>query len=123
MGVNSATSLVRPHSVQMRTPGGNFGFGPGLLRVWVTDSTVASRMQWLHSYHEQGPTAYIERVCRCAPRCSLAAGVPAFADRGQALRELARPPGFQTAGWPRGSARLPDSRRVICRLLTSLSKG
>src|SRR5215831_17241179 len=40
MGVNSATSFVRPHSVQMRTPGGNLGFGPGLPRVRRTDSTL-----------------------------------------------------------------------------------
>jgi hypothetical protein len=37
MGVKSATFFVRPHSVQMRTPGGNLGFGPGLLRVGMTD--------------------------------------------------------------------------------------
>src|SRR5262249_16786163 len=35
--------LRRPHSVQIRPPGANAGFGPGLLRAWVTDSTVASR--------------------------------------------------------------------------------
>jgi hypothetical protein len=64
MGVNSATSFVRPHSVQMRTPGGNLGFGPGLLRVCMTDSTVGGIPPDRCS---NDAIATSDKYARCAP--------------------------------------------------------
>src|SRR5215831_10869598 len=76
MGVNSATSFVRPHSLQMRTPGGNLGFGPGLLRVRRIDSTDGGMSGFTGCSAANRPPPRSPATAACCPQIGLRGASP-----------------------------------------------
>jgi len=58
---------VRPQLVQMRTPGGNSGFGPDLLRVAITDSAEGIVYSGMTPRAAARGTTYNDRGCKECP--------------------------------------------------------